>query len=63
MILVDLEESLMKTYEDKIYDTTYDFNNEHRTVIMPVVQNINYFNYWKNAYLFYKNIEEEGVAI
>lgn len=63
MVLMDLEEAQMKVYEDKIYDTTYEFNDENATEIMPVVQNIHHFNYWKKAYMFYKNVEEEGILI
>ena len=63
MILVDLDEKSLKSCEDKIYDLTYDFNSEHDTEIIPVVQNVNHFNYWKKAYMFYKNVEEEGVVL
>ncbi len=61
MILVDLDD--LKTCEDKIIDLTYDFNSEHGTEIMPVVQNINHFEHWKNAYMFYNNVSREGVPI
>jgi len=61
MILVDLDD--FKTCEDKIIDLTYDFNLEHGTEIMPVVQNINHFEHWKNAYMFYNNVSREGVPI
>lgn len=61
MILVDLED--LKECEDEIFNRTYDFNMEHGTDIMPVVQNIDHFNYWKNAYMFYRNINQEGVVI
>ena len=61
MILVDLDD--LKTCEDKIIDLTYDFNLEHGTEIMPVVQNINHFEHWKNAYMFYNNVSREGVPI
>lgn len=63
MILVDLEGAQMKSYEDKIYDVTYDFNCAYGTEIMPVIQNIDHYNYWKKAYMFYRNVEEEGVVI
>ena len=43
MVLVDLDESHMKHYEDLIYDKTYDFNCKYDTDIMPVVQNINQY--------------------
>ncbi|HCT92563.1 MAG TPA: DNA polymerase subunit beta [Lachnospiraceae bacterium] len=61
MILVDQKN--FKKCEDQIFDLTYDFNQEHNTDIMPIVQNIGHFNYWKKAYMFYRNITQEGVEI
>lgn len=49
--------------ERKICDITYDFNNEHETDIMPVVQSKDHFDYWKNADMFYRNVEKEGGVI
>ena len=49
--------------EDQIINFTYDFNMEHEVDIMPVVQNINHFERWKNAYMFYNNVIREGVLI
>jgi predicted nucleotidyltransferase len=65
MVLVDFEENTQqaKLYEDKIYDVTYDFNWEYDTEIMPIVKNIQQFDYWKKAYLFYQNVDNEGVLI
>lgn len=63
MILVDASKTELKKCESKIYDLTYDFNCEHDTEIMPVVQDVNHFNYWKESYMFYHNIEKEGVTI
>lgn len=63
MVLLDVKGSSLKEYEDRIYDLTYNFNEEHETEIMPIVQNIEHFDYWKNAYMFYSNVESEGVAI
>lgn len=63
MILVDLDDSDLRSCEKKICDATYDFNMEHETEIMPVVQNVSHFDRWKNVYMFYHNVEKEGVAI
>jgi predicted nucleotidyltransferase len=65
MILMDIDESssLTKQYENKIYDITYDFNMEYDTDIMPIVKDKQHFDYWKNAYLFYKNVDKEGIVI
>lgn len=49
--------------ERKICDITYDFNNEHETDIMPVVQSKDHFDYWRNADMFYRNVEKEGGVI
>ncbi len=61
LILVDLKD--FKECEDEIFDITYDFNMENDIEIMPIVQNMEHFNYWKNAYMFYRNVSMEGVAI
>lgn len=63
MILVDTDATEMAEYEKKICDVTYDFNYEHETDIMPIVQEVKQFDYWKKAYMFYRNVETEGVAI
>lgn len=42
---------------------TYDFNMEHGTDIMPIVQNMEHFDYWKNSYMFYRNVSNEGIVI
>lgn len=59
MILVDMKD--FKDWENRVFDVTYDFNMEHSSEIMPIVQNIEHFNYWKDAYMFYRNISKEGV--
>ena len=63
MVLVDEDEQSLRPGEERRYDLTYDFNLEHDAEIMPVVQNVDHFNYWKKAYMFYKNVEEEGVVL
>lgn len=63
MILVnDLDDSLVE-YENKVDDLTYDFNCKYGTEIMPIVKNIDQFEYWKNAYMFYKNVDQDGVIL
>ena len=63
MVLVDADVDNVSPLERKICDITYDFNNEHETDIMPVVQSKDHFDYWKNADMFYHNVEKEGVVI
>lgn len=63
MILVNNQENEISDYEEKIYDMTYDFNCKYGTEIMPIVKSVGQFEYWKKAYMFYKNVDEEGVLI
>ncbi len=63
MILVDTDREGVSPLEKKICDVTYDFNDEHGTDIMPVVQSNMHFNYWKKADMFYRNVEKDGVVI
>ena len=63
MVLVDANVDSVSPLERKICDITYDFNNEHETDIIPVVQSKEHFDYWKNADMFYRNVETEGVVI
>lgn len=63
MILVDLEDQEMKEYFDQLSDITFDINLDYDVMIMPIVKNIKHFDYWSEAYPFYKNINKEGVAL
>ena len=63
MILVDTDRAGVSPLEKKICDFTYDFNDEHGTDIMPVVQSNTHFDYWKKADMFYRNVEKDGVVI
>lgn len=63
MVLVDTDREGVSALEKKICDVTYDFNDEHGTDIMPVVQSNTHFDYWKKADMFYRNVEKDGVII
>lgn len=63
MILVNDSDDSLSEYENKIDDLTYDFNCKYGTEIMPIVKNVEEFEYWKNVYMFYKNVDQEGVTI
>lgn len=39
------------------------YNVEHDIWIMPIVKNIEHFQYWVSAYPFYRNIHKEGVTL
>ena len=50
----------------KSFAETFDWNGLGVAAgngIMPIVKNIDQFEYWKNAYMFYKNVDQEGVIL
>lgn len=60
MILVDSSEDTIKQKGRMVSDITFDFNLDHDILIMPIVKNINHFQYWLPADPFYKNVKNEG---
>lgn len=63
MLLVDLTEEQIDDYSDDLSELGFEYNVEHSVWIMPQVKNIEHFNYWKDAYMFYKNVATEGVIL
>ena len=63
MILVDSTEDTIKQKGRMVSDITFDFNLDHDIMIMPIVKNVNHFQYWLPADPFYKNVKNEGVEL
>lgn len=63
MILVDLDDTEIKKYADQLSDMTFDMNLDNDVLIMPIVKNVDHFNYWLEAYPFYNNVDREGVSL
>lgn len=63
MLLVDLPEDQIDVYADDLSEVGFEYNVEHDVWIIPQVKNIDHFNYWKDAYMFYKNVATEGVIL
>lgn len=63
MILVDAEEEAIKKNGEKVSDVTFDFNMDHDMMIMPIVKNVQHFQYWLSVYPFYENVKREGVEL
>ena len=63
MVLVDLDEAEIKKKRNILSDKTYDINYDNDVMIMPIVQNIDFFNKWINSYPFYNNVNNEGVEL
>lgn len=63
MIFTDLSDEDIAKKRRMLSDCTYDFNWNYQIEIMPIVVNENHFEYWKNAYVFYMNIDKEGMVV
>lgn len=63
MILVDLPNESLDYYLESLSELGFQYNVEHDIWIMPIVKNIDHFQYWVSAYPFYKNIQSEGVTL
>ena len=60
MIFTDLTDEEISKRRTLLSDCTYDFNWDNQVEIMPMVVNEKHFNYWKDAYVFYMNVDKEG---
>ena len=60
MILLNLSNEGVVETRSRVWDYTYDFNMDNDTEIMPVIVGLEHFNYWREAYPFYKSIAQEG---
>lgn len=63
MILVNDTDDSLNEYENRVDDITYEFNCKYGTDIMPIVKNASQFEFWKETYMFYKNVDKEGIVI
>lgn len=63
MILVDTTEEIIKKKGRILSNLTFDFNLDYDMMIMPIVKDINHFQYWLQADPFYRNIKKEGVEL
>lgn len=63
MIFTDLPDEEIGKKRTLLSNCTYDFNWNNQVEIMPMVINEKHFDYWKDAYVFYMNIDKEGKVL
>lgn len=63
MVLVDLPEDKLGEFSDDLSELGFGYNVDHDIWFMPVVKNIDHFNYWRQAYPFYSNVAKEGILL
>lgn len=64
-ILIRSSENIWFTFKerDSLSALGFQYNAEHDIWIMPIVKNIEHFQYWVSVYPFYKNVQKEGVTL
>lgn len=63
MILLDISESDLKSYSQKLFYMTYDFNLDNDLDIKPIAKSEAHFIKWIENYPLYANIHKEGVIL
>lgn len=63
MILLNMEENDLIDYNNRLFDTTYDFNLNNDVEIMPMAKSLSHFRRWLVNYPFYANINREGIVL
>jgi len=63
MILVDLSDIEIKKYSEELSRLTFDISLDNDLLLMPIVKNIDHFQYWVETYPFYSNVKKEGVSL
>lgn len=63
MILLDLDDMLIKKYRHELSGITYDFNMDYNVDIKPIAKSQEHFEKWEDTYPFYKNVKNEGVKL
>ena len=63
MILLDLDDMLIKKYRHELSGITYDFNMDYNIDIKPIAKSQEHFEKWEDIYPFYKNVKNEGVKL
>ena len=63
MVLVDLPEEKLNSFSDELSELGFEYNVMHDIWFMPVVKNMEHFQYWCQAYPFYSNVAREGISL
>ena len=63
MILLDLDDTIIKKYRHELSGMTYDFNMDYNIDIKPIAKSKEHFEQWIDVYPFYKNVKKDGVQL
>lgn len=63
MVLVDLPDTQIEVYADKLSELGFEYNIKHDIWFMPIVKNAQHFGKWCAVYPFYSNVIKEGILL
>ena len=63
MVLLDIDNNLLRKETKGIFDVTYDLNLERDTYIVPIIKGKKFFNRWQNISPLFRNIKKEGIIL
>ena len=63
MVLVDLSDTQIEVYSDKLSELGFEYNVHHDIWFMPIVKNVKHFGQWCKTYPFYSNVVKEGILL
>jgi predicted nucleotidyltransferase len=63
MVLVDSDPETLKRSDRSYAKLTSDIDLEYGVFVSPVLQDVETFEYWKDALPFFRNVDTEGLRI
>lgn len=63
MVLIDVDETKLKEYENELNDIISDIGYRHMRVLSLVDLSYKKFNDWVDVVPYYKNVRNEGVVL
>lgn len=61
MILVDMDEEELRSYDDLVFDRTYELTLKHGILLSIMTKSEKHFLHWVNVLPFYANVRNEGI--
>lgn len=61
MVLVDMDELELRSYDDLVFDRTYDLTVKYGILLSVMTKSETHFLHWVNVLPFYENIRNEGL--
>ena len=61
MILVDMDEEELRSYDDLVFDRTYELTLKYGILLSVMTKSEKHFLHWVNVLPFYANVRNEGI--